>query len=271
MDWAAEIGCEGGPVLVANAVDFQEWTGAIPFPLERRKQLLFYSPFTRELPERFRTSGDEGHLYLDSSDPSKLREELIAAALELYPESSIDRSEEQWVFTRSDGKRLFASLEPSSEYDLAIRELGHEGIHVYGGGRSCYLWSVEPGLVLVSVRCNNTVLLLAQVCYADGDRDVAAAYKYAESHVPTDCAGIAYDVGLGDVVVAWSPQAAADMEFGFNIGQRTSDIPGELLNLVTAKSGAAIRLQPGRYTTRTEYIESPSWGLSWCLLTRDAE
>jgi hypothetical protein len=151
---------------------------------------------------------------------------------------------------------------------LATRELAQERIHSYGKGRAGYFWSAGPGMVLVSVRHNHTELLLAQVHFADGDNDVAEAYKYAASHDPTYSSGISYDVAIGPVVVAWSPQAAADLETGFNIDQRTANAPGELLDLATAKSGVAIWLQPGQYAARTGHFESHSWGLSWCLLAK---
>lgn len=267
MDWCVEIACEGGPVLVANSDDFREWTGSEPFPSSRRKQLLFYSPFTRELPEEFRKYGDTGHVVVETSDPAGLRDRLIAACMESFPGSTVDRTGGSWVLTRSDGKKLHAYLEPSSEYALATRTLKEDGLHAFGNARSCFLWSAEPGVVLVQVSRDHSMLMLAQVNYANSDQDVADAYAHASTTPPTNDSGVRYEVVQGPVVAIWSPQSAADLQTGFNIDNSSPGNPGVALDLVTSKSGAAVWLRPGRYAARTAYSNAASWGVSWCLLT----
>jgi len=271
MDWSAEIVCQGGPVLVANSDDFREWTGSEPFPSSWRKQLLFYSPFTRELPEDFRKYGDTGHIVVETPDPAVLRDRLIAACMASFPGSTVDRTGDGWVVTRPDGKKLHAYLEPSSEYALAIQTLKEDGMHAFGNARSCVLWSAEPGLVLVQVRRNHSELLLAQVNYTNSDHDIADAYAHASTTPPTNDSGVRYEVAQGPVVAIWSPQSAADLEAGFNIDSPSAGNPGITLDLVTSKSGAAVWLRPGRYAARTAYNKAASWGVSWCLLTPVAE
>lgn len=256
---------------MANSDDFREWTGSEPFPSSRRKQLLFYSPFTRELPEDFRKYGDVGHIVVETPDPAALRDRLIAACMESFPESTVDCTGDGWVVTRTDGKKLRAYLEPSSEYALAIQTLKEDGVHAFGSARSCFLWSAEPGLVLVQVRRNHSELLLAQVNYANSDQDIADAYAHASTTPPTNDSGVRYEVAQDPVVAIWSPQSAADLETDFNIDSPCAGNPGITLDLVTSKSGAAVWLRPGTYAARSAYSKASSWGVSWCLLTPVAE
>lgn len=78
-EWEGAIGCEGGPVLIANADDFRHWTGTDPLPNEDRKELHLWSGFTSELPEKFRPDGPVGHQYVPRGsfdELALLRDEL---------------------------------------------------------------------------------------------------------------------------------------------------------------------------------------------------
>ena len=264
--WVSEIGCEGGPVLVANATDFEQWYGNEALPEASRSELHFWSPFTGELPARFQPQGPAGHQYLPSQAPAALREELIAELLALWPDTQVDRTSDTWVATRPDGRKLQAVLEPSSEYSIATRDLGSEAVHHYGSGASCFLWSIEPGLVRIAIDERRERLHLAQVAFADGNSEAETAYAHAlsEAGEPSE---LQYRITPGSAVALWSPQSirALPRDARFRCG------PGEtprLLDLATAGSGAAFWLEPGEYQPFTGYHESPTWGVDWCTLRR---
>lgn len=269
MDWKTEIDCEGGPIMVANYSDFLQWTGSNPFPDSKHSQLLYYSPFSGELPAAFSKYGTNGHIFIDSESPASTRDELISTCMKLFPGSNIDQRDSTWVLTRPDGKKLFASLQPSSEYDASIANFQHDKRYSYGHDASCFLWSAEPGLVLVDISNNNTTLLLAQVYFADSDLDVENAYNFALSNKSTNPAGTTYEIKNGPVIAMWSPQAASDLSTDFNLSSIGANIPGLKLDLVTSSSGAAFWMEPGIYTSHLGDHESDTWGISWCILSID--
>ena len=271
MDWDEEIGCEGGPVLVANADDFRAWTGSDPYPDDARIELLFYSPFTGELLEKFQAHGVEGHLRFPSDNPAELRDALMESVIERFPGVNIDKGADTWVATRPDGKKLHASLEPSSEYALALRGLGHDGVYNRGEDSNLYLWSVEPGIVRLSVREANSELLLSQITYLNEGIEESVPYNFCKEHVPTDTSGAKYLITRGPTVVAWSPNSFADVETGVNLDAVAPSQPGVVLNLATNASGASVWLRPGSYYAQTGYHETADWGVGWCLLIRAVE
>ncbi|MCP4200687.1 MAG: hypothetical protein GY769_01980 [bacterium] len=213
--WTGEIGCEGGPILVANTDDFRHWHGADPLPLEARRELHFR------------------------------------------------------IVTLADGRRLHAALDPASEYDRAIRDLEFEAVHSFGPNRTCYLWSVEPGLVAVSVNRGHDRLHWAQVNFADGPSDVADAYAYADASA-AQTSGLSYAVTSGPVVVAWSPNSVRDLSSPDAASRATTDDIPRILDLATGGSGASLWLDPGSYLASSGYHETEVWGVSWCTLERRA-
>ena len=56
-DWTAEVETNGGPVLLANASDFEHWHGSDPLPESERRELHLWGGFVGELPSRFRNPG----------------------------------------------------------------------------------------------------------------------------------------------------------------------------------------------------------------------
>ncbi len=271
MDWTTEIGCEGGPVLVSNARDFRSWFGSEPYPENRRRELCFYSPFTRELPAKFQANGVEGHLYFPCENPAALREELISSVLELFPDARINRSGDTWVVTRGDGRKLRASLEPSSEYAVAIRSLGQDRVYEWGNGSTCYLWSIEPGIVQLNVRRNHSELLMSQITYLEPDVEKAEPLSFALVTTPPNQTGCRYRITGGPVVVSWSPNSSNDLQPGVDIDAPSAGTPGRTLDLATGSSGASIWMQPGWYVARTGYHETERWSLSWCQIALAAE
>jgi len=270
MNWKTEIGCEGGPIMVANHSDFLQWTGSNPFPDSKHRQLLYYSPFSGELPDDFSKYGTSGHIFIDSESPASIRDELIATCMKLFPGSNIDKRDSTWVLTRPDGKKLFASLQPTSEYDASIADFQYEKRYSYGQDASCFLWSAEPGLVLVDISNNNTTLLLAQVYFADSDLDAENAYNFARSNKSTDPTGTTYEIKNGPVIAMWAPQAASDLPADVNLPSIGANKAGLELDLVTSSSGAAIWMEPGIYSSHLGHQESDNWGISWCILSIDA-
>lgn len=256
--------------MVANHCDFLQWTGSTPFPDSKHSQLLYYSPFSDELPNAFSKYGTSGHIFIDSESPASIRDDLISTCMKLFPGSNIDRRESTWVLTRPDGKKLFASLEPSSEYDASIANFQHDKRYSYGQDASCFLWSAEPGLVLVEISNNNTTLLLAQVYFANSDLDAENAYNYARCNKSTNPTGTTYEIKNGPVIASWSPQAATDLSTDVNLESIGTNKTGIALDLLTSSSGAVFWMEPGIYTSLLGDQESDTWGISWCILSIDA-
>lgn len=267
--WSNEIGCDGGPVIVANLDDFRHWHGCEPFDASRATELHYWSPFTSELPEEWRPNGPTGHQYLASANPSETREILMSVLCKLWPGTDVDRSDGTWCAIRPDGRILNAALSPESEYDRAIRHLGDDAIHRFGNDAIGYLWSASPGMVRINVDEKRDFLLLSQVEFADDDADAERAYSHALS---ADCCDAApsnqYRVTSGPVVVAWSPNSARDMSKPLGDDNVAPSLPGTLLDLATDSSGALLWIEPGLYESTLQYHEEDSWGISWCRLQR---
>ncbi len=124
--WEGMIGCEGGPIIVANAEDFEHWRGSDPLPAEARRELHVWSAFTVELPERFRPPGPAGHQLIPGEDHDELvamRRELVGFVQGRWPGSTVREEFETCTVTRPDGARLWVQLAPVSEYDRCIRDL----------------------------------------------------------------------------------------------------------------------------------------------------
>jgi hypothetical protein len=269
LAWSEEIGCEGGPVLVANLDDFLQWRGVEPFHSSRATDLHYWSPFTSELPEKWHPNGPTGHQFLGSANPSEAREKLMSILLNLWPGTTVDRTEATWRATRPDGRILNATLSPDSEYDSATRNLGADGIHQFGEGAVGYLWSAAPGMVRINVDEKRDCLLLFQVEFADDEHDVQKAYDYALRAPwfevsPT----MQYRVTSGAVVVAWAPNSAHDLARPIGHADTGASLSGILLDMATGGSGALLWLEPGLYESALQYHEEGSWAVSCCRLQR---
>jgi hypothetical protein len=267
--WQAEIGCEGGPVLVANFKDFLQWHGSEPIDPGLATELHYYSPFTRELPECWQPNGPTGHQYLASAEPAKRREDLIACVLAQWPGTIVDRSGSQWSATRPDGRALQVALSPGSEYDRAIRRLATENVYAFGDGASAYLWGAVPGMVRIHLNAARNMLYLFQVEFAEDDADAEHAYEQAlaAASAPAE-QGIEYRVTAGPVMVAWSPNSARDLQERVRADDTGATVPGRLLDLSIAGTAALVWLEPGAYMSTTGYLECDTWGVAWCRLRR---
>jgi hypothetical protein len=267
--WFDEIGCEGGPVIVANLDDFLQWRGSEPFNPLSATELHYWSPFTAELPQEWQPNGPSGHQYLSCSTPVQTRESLMTLLTERWPGTKVDRSNGTWRATRPDGRVLNAALSPDSEYDRAIRDLGADGVHVYSRGASGYLWSASPGMVRIDIDETRRYLLLSQVEYADDETDAQVAYTHAVSasydHVQPSQQ---YQITEGPIVVAWAANSAGDWSTSRSSRETTSALPGKLLDLSTDGSGALLWLEPGVYQSTLQYHDEGSWAVSWCRLQR---
>ncbi|KQV45979.1 hypothetical protein ASD07_15935 [Duganella sp. Root336D2] len=170
---------------------------------------------------------------------------------------------------RPDGKTLNAALSPDSEYDNAIRNLGDEGIHHFGESAIGYLWSAGPGMVRIDLGEKRDSLVLSQVEFADSDEDAQNAFDHALNAEWRDAAPtLQYEVTLGPVVVAWSPNSARDLSKPICHKDTAPSRPGLLLDLSTGGSGALLWLEPGLYESTLHYHEDGSWAVSWCRLQR---
>ncbi|MES2017667.1 MAG: hypothetical protein V4484_14345 [Pseudomonadota bacterium] len=267
--WSGDIGCEGGPVLVANLDDFQRWHGSDPLDRASATELHYWSQFTAELPEQWHPNGRAGHQYLATADPSACRDALMSMLVERWPGTTVDRSNGSWRATLPDGRLLHAALSPDSEYERAIRDLGSEAIHHFGSSAMGYLWSAAPGVVRITLAEQRDLLLLSQVEYADDDVDEQAAHAHALTADLSQAApGIQYRVTCGPVVVAWSPNSVRDLSRPIDSADTGPSAPGLLLDMATDGSGALLWLAPGLYRSTLQYHEQDSWAVSCCRLQR---
>lgn len=269
LAWNGEIGCEGGPVLVANLDDFEQWFGSEPFAPSMATELHYWSQFTSDLPEEWRPTGAAGHQYLASSDPAKSRESLMDLLVERWPGTLFQRGDGTWRATRPDGRTLNAALAPDSEYDSATRDMGADHVHRFGQGGMGYLWSASPGLVRIDVDEKRDFLLLTQIEFANDERDVQKAHDYAlAANLLSDKPGTQYRVTSGPVVVAWSPNSVRDVSNRLHGTDTGPSFPGKLLDMSTEASGALLWLEPGLYQATPHYHEDDGWAVSCCRLQR---
>lgn len=268
LAWRDEIACEGGPVLVANLVDFEQWSGCEPFDASRATALHYWSPFTSELPGQWQPNGPTGHQYLSSANPPESREALMSVLLGRWPGTVVDRTSGTWHATRPDGRVLRAALSPDSEYECATRHLKFEGVHHFGIGATAYLLSVVPGQVRIDVDEKRNFLLLSQVESADDDVDVQKAYAHALRAKSCQEQGVQFRVTDGPVVVAWSPNSARDLKEPIGNDDAGQTVSGMLLDMTTDGSGALIWLEPGLYQSTLQGHEEDTWDVSWCRLQR---
>jgi len=269
LAWSEEIGCEGGPVLVANLDDFKHWSGCEPFDSSKATELHYWSQFTSELPEQWHPNGPNGHQYLATSNPSEVREQLMSLVLSLWPGTTIDRTDTTWRAARPDGRTMSAALSPESEYDKATRNLDIEGLHHFGVGATGYLWSAAPGMVRIDLNEKRDSLILSQVEFADDDEDALRASNYALTAEWRDAVPrLQYQVTVGPVVVAWSPNSVHDLSKSIGHSDTAPSRPGILLDMATGGSGALIWLEPGLYESTLHHHEEGSWAISWCRLQR---
>lgn len=267
--WSADIGCDGGPVIVANLADFSRWYGSEPYDASQATELHHWSPFAAELPEIWRPAGPTGHQYLASANPSAARAALMSVVLELWPGATIDRSEATWRAIRPDGRILNAALAPDSEYDRAIRSLGEEALHGFQGDAMGYLWSAAPGMVRISVDDQRDFLVLSQVEFANDEADALGAHRHAlEADWRSAAPGQRYRVTAGPVVAAWSPNSIRDLSAPISAADAAPSLLGKLLDMATGASGALLWLKPGMYESALHYHAEASWGVAWCRLQR---
>lgn len=266
--WSEEIACEGGPVLVANLADFLQWHGSEPFAPSMATELHYWSSFTNELPEAWQPNGPAGHQYLTSADPIGHREEMMDWIAARWPGTLVERGDGMWRAVRPDGKQLRAVLSPDSEYDRAIRNLGHEGIHRFGRDASAYLWSVAPGRVGIHVAPSRDTILLFQFEYVDDEAAEQQARQFVlDASVPVD-EGLRYRVDPGPLVVSWAPNSARDLAQAVGETDTSPGQPGVLLDFLTVGSGALLWLEAGTYAVSSGYHQEARWGLTWCRFKR---
>jgi hypothetical protein len=266
--WSGEIACEGGPVLVANLEDFEQWRGSESLTAAQATELHYWSPFTGELPEQWQPNGPVGHQYLACANPAEMRVMLMSVVQQLWPGTRIERGQ-TWRAIRPDGRTLNASLSPASEYDIAIRHLGDQGVHQYGQAAAAYLWSVMPGIVYLDLDEHRNHVMMIQIEYAndDADEDAALGYAVTAGWQQPD-AGEQYRVTGGPVIIAWSPNNAGDLIRPVNADDAAPYLPGKLLDVSSDASAALIWLEPGWYQSGLNYHEEGSWAVSWCRLQR---
>jgi hypothetical protein len=267
----AAIGCEGGPVLVANADDFRLWTGGEPLPARDRTELHLWSPFTAELPEKFRPDGPAGHQFVPGAsfdELVRLRGELLGYLRSRWPGVVVAQEGETWTARLPDGRELRVCLEPTSEYDRACRHLDEILLHRYAKDSRCVVWSVAAGIVNVRRTPGARRLELAQV-FAEDEADERQALDYVSSlEADAEASAVVLEVAPGPTVIAWAPNTLADYDGELRWRDMTTRDPGKVLDLSTGSSGVLLALEAGTYGFVHGSSETERWSVRWCVAER---
>jgi hypothetical protein len=146
---------------------------------------------------------------------------------------------------------------------------GYDSVHAFGDGHACYLWSLLPGPVRVTVDASRSFLCLAQIEYADNDAGREAAHAYALAYQLADAAaGVTYRVTEGAVVIASASSSVSATSTAIEGLPLSAASPGALIDFSSGPNAAALWLQPGLYVSSLFYHEDDRWGVSWCRLQR---
>jgi hypothetical protein len=268
--WRGSIGCEGGPVIVANAEDFEHWTGSDPLDSLEPIELHVWGQFTAELPEAFRPDGPTGHQILPAggrADVLRMQAELVEYVRERWPGTVVEDKFGTAVLRRPDGTQMNVRPEPLTEYDRCIRDLDDVKVHQFGARRNALVWSVEPGIVDLHRSADGRRLALAQVTVADDDAGAREALGVVdEVRVDPGASLLTWEIHSSAVVVAWAPNSITDLEGRLAWTHLAPKDPGRILDLATGSSGALLALEAGTYQVVTGFRDGGQWEVMWCIL-----
>jgi hypothetical protein len=280
MKWVATIGCEGGPVLVADVDGFVHWTGAASVP-GTQKILHYWGQFTRELPAPF--SQDGGHRFEECSShqdaKGKLRE-LVSAVTTKFPGALVveDPHDGSCEMTIPDRRRMWAELSPKSVYDAAWQAHQSEDAftHPISPSQQGLFWDIEgPGNVDVAVSPSKDEIVMVRTWLSGEDDTIEEEERAVRALVEKRdereqrAADILLPSGVG--VIVWSPTAAAQL-VGVSgaAGLRAiaaDEPPASLRSAIIDGLGTVLRVKPGRYEATVATHEDEAWSCRWCRLT----
>ena len=153
--------------------------------------------------------------------------------------------------------------------ERARSQLGHEAIHAFAAGSTCYLWNVMAGSVRIAVDSARTCLWLTQIEYADDDACRAKAHAYAVAFgAAQEAQGLCYRVPSGPVVITCSVNSVSDSSTSIGSLPLAASSPGALIDFAGGPNAAAVWIAPGLYQSSLFFHEDDRWGVSWCRLQR---
>lgn len=282
-------------MLVADARDFLQWTGAEPFsalqqrygsPLfvNRQRTVHYWGTLAQKLPAPFR--GDGTHQYLECDSEIKAREkldELSTVVRTAFPDVEMDDSESPASISfMQNEEELSAQLFPTSEYDAAWRSSRGKGLWRYSFGNEAngLFWStLGPGLVDIGVSANDDEFILVRA-WLSGKQDQESQewheiHSFVISQVNDEQCDDAIDFPTGNLIVVWSPIAHFDLTESLgaeSLPGVNAFGPARLLNTSGMRRiGTTIHVKPGRYSafsgTRMT-TEDAAWTCRWCRIVR---
>ncbi len=296
LDWVASVGCEGGPIMVADLPSFTKWTGAAPYTALRAanpkfieatkdkiRTLHYWGQFSDQLPEPFRAEG--GHQFIELATEAEAiakLDELCVTIKAALPTVEITRDDEQTHFLLPGGDgdddlEMHAELSPKSEYDASWQ--AHEGeecwTHAFRDAASGLFWEMEgSGVAEVGVSSDASELVMLRT-WIDEDVSEQTAQAHVDARRDDEVEGPELTIASGKAIVAWSPIAPFDLAGIANpeaLLALADTGPAELATQTMGGIGAVVRVKPGRYHVTHGAYETPddvepSWSCRWCRLT----
>ncbi len=270
LKWVATVGCEGGPVMLADLPDFGQWTGAAPYPelrklspkfaestKDRMRTLHYWGQFTDKLPAPFAAEG--GHQYVECATEEEAQAklaELCRVVKEKLPKVEISEDEEQTHFLLpgdDDDEQMWAELAPKSEYDASWQ--AHEGdeswVHAYGKTAKALFWDVGgPGVADVGVSADGTEIVLVR-SWVDEDEDEESVKALVDAPSESEEPAGEFSIPSGKALVVWSPIAPFQLT-GMNgpddlLKLGDAGDPPELDTEMIGGVGTVLRVKPGRW------------------------
>jgi hypothetical protein len=296
MSWVATVGCEGGPILIADLPDYSQWTGAAPYvelrkmsekfaaaTQDRMRTLHYWGQFTDRLPAPY--AADGGHQFVTCATEAEARgklAEMIAAIKKAMPTVEVTESEEQTHFLLpgdDDDLEMQAELAPKSEYDASwqANEGADAWFHAFGKSARGLFWEIEGGGVAeVGITADDDEVVLVR-SWVDDDADDKKVRKHVDSPGANETAVGELAIGSGRAIVIWSPVAPFQIE-GIDGPEALAKLgesgkPPELDTDIMGGVGTVIRMKSGRWAVTVASTDDESggddetsWSCRWCRL-----
>lgn len=292
LSWVGSIGCEGGPVLVADVDGYAKWLGATPIAklraipnlpdsmkerLPARRTLHYWGQFSDELPSPFTQAG--GHRYLECASEEEARAKLAELRDAVCASGDVKVSEaphgDELHFVRKDQRQLWAELAPKSAYDEAWQspDADEAWVHRVGPDAKGLFWAMEgSGVADVGVTADRDEIVLVRAWLGEAeDEQVAAARALVDAPREDEAESDAtIDLPSGMGVFVWSPLAPFDLAgVAGPAALRSAIADSDVLPLSTKSLddvGLAMRVAAGRYGVRLGRHEDDGWSCHWCRL-----
>jgi hypothetical protein len=309
IQWIAQVACEyGGPVLIADAADYEKWAGTLAYPLEARRVLHYWGQFSAELPEPW--SQDGGHVWREADDFDALvrdRDALLNAVKATFAGATVTRDDTGGADVRlADGRRMTIELWPKSAYDEACESEDPAWLHDYSTpsgrrGRGLFWDKQGSGDFFVgATEARDEVLLLRTWVDDDALQDTAKAWVDTDPPDEIRGEGIELVVAEAPLVVAYSPHTWLGVLGPERLAELTApadpdDVRARMQaayrSLIAIPAGAPVQMlsteenddiaavlhaQTGTYDVSVGFYDpevpdgAPGWSCTWCRLVRRA-